>query len=64
MKRRPRFGLLRGREFIMKDGYSFHSSEESLDETYDRIFQAYSNIFTRCGLEFPCSYCGLRSNGW
>ena len=52
MKRRPRFGLLRGREFIMKDGYSFHSSKESLDETYDRIFQAYSNIFSRCGLNF------------
>ena len=52
MKRRPRFGLLRGREFIMKDCYSFHSSQESLDETYDKIFQAYSNILTRCGLNF------------
>jgi len=51
-EKRPRFGLLRGREFIMKDGYSFHSSQESLDETYDKIFQAYSNIFTRCGLNF------------
>ena len=51
-EKRPRFGLLRGREFIMKDCYSFHSSQESLDETYDKIFQAYSNIFTRCGLNF------------
>ena len=51
-EKRPRFGLLRGREFIMKDCYSFHSSQESLGETYDRIFQAYSNILTRCGLNF------------
>ncbi len=51
-EKRPRFGLLRGREFIMKDGYSFHSSNESLDETYDYVFQAYSNIFSRCGLNF------------
>ncbi|MCQ6274130.1 proline--tRNA ligase [Bacillus sp. V3B] len=51
-EQRPRFGLLRGREFIMKDGYSFHSSYESLDEVYEQIFQAYSNIFSRCGLNF------------
>ncbi|MBN8191428.1 proline--tRNA ligase [Bacillus sp. NTK074B] len=51
-EKRPRFGLLRGREFIMKDAYSFHSSFESLDETYDGLFQAYSNIFSRCGLNF------------
>ena len=51
-EKRPRFGLLRGREFIMKDGYSFHSSQESLDEVYEKIFQAYSNIFSRCGLNF------------
>lgn len=51
-EKRPRFGLLRGREFIMKDAYSFHSSQESLDEVYDRLFEAYSNIFTRCGLNF------------
>ncbi len=49
---RPRFGLMRGREFIMKDGYSFHSSEESLQETYRIMDQCYSNIFRRCGLEF------------
>ncbi|NMD69511.1 proline--tRNA ligase [Bacillus sp. DNRA2] len=51
-EKRPRFGLLRGREFIMKDGYSFHSSQESLDEVYAAIYQAYSNIFSRCGLNF------------
>ncbi len=51
-EKRPRFGLLRGREFVMKDAYSFHASQESLDEVYDRLFQAYSNIFRRCGLNF------------
>ncbi|EKN63919.1 proline--tRNA ligase [Schinkia azotoformans] len=49
---RPRFGLLRGREFIMKDAYSFHSSKESLDEAYNDMVKAYSNIFRRCGLNF------------
>ncbi|RWZ60456.1 proline--tRNA ligase [Halobacillus fulvus] len=49
---RPRFGLLRGREFLMKDAYSFNESYESLDETYDKMFQAYTNIFNRCGLNF------------
>jgi prolyl-tRNA synthetase len=51
-EKRPRFGLLRGREFIMKDAYSFHASQESLDEAYQKMFTAYSNIFTRCGLNF------------
>ena len=51
-EKRPRFGLLRGREFLMKDAYSFHASQESLDEVYDRLFTAYSNVFTRCGLNF------------
>jgi prolyl-tRNA synthetase len=51
-EKRPRFGLLRGREFIMKDAYSFHATQESLDEVYERIFQAYSNVFRRCGLNF------------
>lgn len=51
-EKRPRFGLLRGREFIMKDAYSFHSSRESLDATYDDMYRAYSNIFTRLGLNF------------
>ncbi|MBZ8180406.1 proline--tRNA ligase [Oscillatoria salina] len=49
---RPRFGLMRGREFIMKDGYSFHADTESLKKTYQDMNQAYSNMFTRCGLEF------------
>ena len=51
-ERRPRFGLLRGREFIMKDAYSFHDSEESLDESYQAMYNAYSKIFTRLGLNF------------
>jgi prolyl-tRNA synthetase len=49
---RPRFGLMRGREFIMKDGYSFHSTEESLKETYYAMDRAYRNMFDRCGLKF------------
>ncbi|MFW9605709.1 MAG: proline--tRNA ligase, partial [Pseudomonas sp.] len=49
---RPRFGLMRGREFLMKDAYSFHLNQESLQETYDRMHQAYCNIFTRLGLKF------------
>ncbi|AFY58805.1 prolyl-tRNA synthetase [Rivularia sp. PCC 7116] len=49
---RPRFGLMRGREFIMKDGYSFHADEESLKKTYQDMYQAYSNMLRRCGLEF------------
>ena len=49
---RPRFGLMRGREFTMKDAYSFHLTQESLQETYDRMHQAYCNIFTRLGLNF------------
>lgn len=48
---RPRFGLMRGREFLMKDGYSFHGTEEDLDREYDLMFQTYHNIFKRCGLE-------------
>jgi len=51
-EKRPRFGLLRGREFVMKDAYSFHSTQESLDQVYDRLFEAYQNVFTRCGLDF------------
>ncbi|PAX53278.1 proline--tRNA ligase [Brunnivagina elsteri] len=49
---RPRFGLMRGREFIMKDGYSFHTDEESLKKTYQDMYQAYSNILRRSGLKF------------
>ena len=49
---RPRFGLLRGREFLMKDGYSFHISEESLKEEYDKMYDVYSKIFKRLNLNF------------
>ena len=49
---RPRFGLMRGREFIMKDAYSFHSSEESLRQTYATMHDAYCRILQRCGLAF------------
>ena len=49
---RPRFGVMRSREFIMKDAYSFHTSQESLQETYDDMYKAYSAIFTRAGLNF------------
>jgi prolyl-tRNA synthetase len=49
---RPRFGLMRGREFIMKDGYSFHTDEESLKKTYQDMYQAYSNMLRRSGLKF------------
>lgn len=48
---RPRFGLMRGREFIMKDGYSFNATQESLQETYDAMKQAYANICERCGIK-------------
>lgn len=48
---RPRFGLMRGREFIMKDGYSFNATQESLQETYDAMKRAYANICVRCGLK-------------
>src|ERR1044071_689275 len=49
---RPRFGLMRGREFLMKDGYSFHTSAEDCRREYENMFQAYSRIFERCGLQF------------
>ncbi|HEY9034274.1 MAG TPA: proline--tRNA ligase [Pseudomonadales bacterium] len=49
---RPRFGLMRGREFTMKDAYSFHASEACLQQTYDVMYDTYSRIFTRLGLEF------------
>ncbi|HEY5611774.1 MAG TPA: proline--tRNA ligase, partial [Thermoanaerobaculia bacterium] len=48
---RPRFGLMRGREFIMKDAYSFHASSESLNETYEKMRVAYTRVFQRCGLD-------------
>ena len=49
---RPRFGIMRGREFTMKDAYSFHATEESTQETYSSMASAYSKIFKRCGLDF------------
>ena len=49
---RPRYGLLRGREFLMFDAYSFHAEEQSLDHAYHQMEQAYERIFERCGLKF------------
>jgi prolyl-tRNA synthetase len=49
---RPRFGVMRAREFLMKDAYSFHADQASLQETYDRMYESYSRIFTRTGLDF------------
>ncbi len=51
-ERRPRFGVMRAREFLMKDAYSFHASQASLDETYEVMYDTYTNIFTRLGLNF------------
>lgn len=49
---RPRFGIMRAREFMMKDAYSFHLTQDSLQQTYDRMYEAYNRIFTRIGLDF------------
>ncbi len=49
---RPRFGVMRAREFLMKDAYSFHLDEASLNDTYARMHETYCRIFTRCGLDF------------
>jgi prolyl-tRNA synthetase len=49
---RPRFGVMRAREFLMKDAYSFHIDQASLQQTYDLMHQTYSRIFSRCGLDF------------
>ncbi|HIU64306.1 MAG TPA: proline--tRNA ligase, partial [Candidatus Avacidaminococcus intestinavium] len=51
-ERRPRFGLMRGREFVMKDGYSFDKDEQGLDKSYHTMYNAYNKIFKRCGLNF------------
>ncbi len=51
-ERRPRFGVMRAREFLMKDAYSFHVDDASLQQTYDAMYQAYSRIFSRLGLNF------------
>lgn len=60
---RPRFGVIRSREFIMKDAYSFHSSQESLQATYDTMYQAYNVIFTRMGLNFRAVQADTSSIG-
>ncbi|WP_296953835.1 proline--tRNA ligase [uncultured Dialister sp.] len=51
-EKRPRFGLMRSREFIMKDGYTFDADQEGLDKQYKLMYDAYTRIFTRCGLKF------------
>src|SRR5690606_39194840 len=51
-ERRPRFGLMRGREFTMKDAYSFDRDESSAQQSYDKMYDAYMRIFSRLGLEF------------
>ena len=53
-ERRPRFGVMRSREFIMKDAYSFDKDQAGLDVTYDRMHDAYVKIFNRCGLDAKC----------
>jgi prolyl-tRNA synthetase len=62
-ERRPRFGVMRTREFCMKDAYSFHSSSESLQQTYDVMYQTYSNIFERTGLVFRAVFADTGSIG-
>lgn len=51
---RPRFGLMRGREFIMKDAYSFDVSDKAAETSYQKMYDAYNRVFERCGLEFRC----------
>src|SRR6185369_2948533 len=51
-ERRPRFGILRGREFVMKDGYSFHADYQDLEREYRNMHETYTRIFTRLGLKF------------
>lgn len=61
---RPRFGLLRSREFVMKDAYSFNATQESLQETYDEMGRAYGAICERCGLGLPRGGGRWRSDRW
>src|SRR4029077_2381935 len=49
---RPRFGVMRAREFLMKDAYSFHATNDDLDKTYQLMVETYTRIFTRLGLKF------------
>ncbi|MCN4143606.1 MAG: proline--tRNA ligase [Thiohalomonas sp.] len=60
---RPRFGIMRSREFIMKDAYSFHASQESLQKTYEVMYDCYSRIFTRMGLDFRAVHAYTGSIG-
>lgn len=60
---RPRFGVMRSREFVMKDSYSFHMTQESLQQTYDIMYQTYSNIFSRLGLDFRAVHADTGSIG-
>ncbi|MBK1674612.1 proline--tRNA ligase [Ectothiorhodospira shaposhnikovii] len=60
---RPRFGIMRAREFLMKDAYSFHADTESLQQTYDLMHAAYSRIFQRCGLDFRAVHADTGSIG-
>ena len=60
---RPRFGIMRSREFIMKDAYSFHVSQECLQKTYEVMYECYSRIFTRMGLEFRAVHADTGSIG-
>eukprot|EP00828_Plagiopyla_frontata_P026182 TRINITY_DN3399_c0_g1_i1.p4 TRINITY_DN3399_c0_g1~~TRINITY_DN3399_c0_g1_i1.p4 ORF type:complete len:245 (-),score=42.60 TRINITY_DN3399_c0_g1_i1:124-858(-) len=53
-ERRPRFGIMRSREFVMKDAYSFDKDQEGLDLVYDKMHEAYVKIFSRCGLDAKC----------
>ncbi|EDY87462.1 prolyl-tRNA synthetase [gamma proteobacterium HTCC5015] len=60
---RPRFGVMRAREFVMKDAYSFHLDADSLQNTYEAMYRAYSNIFTRLGLRFRAVHADTGSIG-
>lgn len=60
---RPRFGVMRGREFVMKDAYSFHVDKASLEKTYQDMYQAYNNIFNRLGLKFRPVYADTGAIG-
>ena len=60
---RPRFGVMRAREFVMKDAYSFHLDQDSLDETYQGMYQTYSRIFERLGLNFRAVHADTGSIG-
>ncbi|WP_198264418.1 proline--tRNA ligase [sulfur-oxidizing endosymbiont of Gigantopelta aegis] len=60
---RPRFGIMRSREFIMKDAYSFHASQDCLQKTYETMYDCYTRIFSRMGLEFRAVHADTGSIG-